>query len=84
MGSHFDRSKPLEGIAMHEIEFYVLVDENGDFVIHKEPSELDMGELAIGATRLIRVVLNVPTPVETIVVATLPVESNAVTSVSVS
>ena len=68
---------------MSEIEIFVIIDENGDYSISRESSELqeqytndhggDIGEIAV---RLIAVKIKVPTPKPITVSATLPEEAN--------
>lgn len=69
---------------MQEIEIFVIVDENGDYAIHKERSEVeqaycdDIGD-AEAAKRLIVVKLNVPLPKPIEVTATVPAEPSTAT-----
>ncbi len=66
---------------MQEIEFFVLIDENGEFAIHADETELQTaydegvgtatGELAM---RKVHVKLTVPLPRASVVEAKLPAE----------
>ena len=62
------------------VEVWVMVDENGEYVVHKGREELGnqyaeyVGELTGEATRVIRATINVPTPKHVELEATLPVE----------
>jgi hypothetical protein len=69
---------------MKECELFLLIDEDGDYVIATDMDDLDSSNLANGATRLVRVILNVPLPTATVVTATIPAESGAAAIVAVA
>jgi hypothetical protein len=71
---------------MHEIECFVLIDENGDYAIATEQSCLMEayndnigGDLRELASRIIAVKLTVPTPTVITVAATLPAQNDKAT-----
>lgn len=50
----------VNAVEMVEVELWVLVDENGDYEVSKDASELQAG--AGLASRMVKVKLNIPTP----------------------
>ena len=71
--------------GIHEIEVFILIDENGDYAINKDQTELqssyveDIGEnFGELATRIIAVKLKVPSPTIITVEAVLPAQPSEV------
>lgn len=68
---------------MHEIEFYLAIDNNGEFVISTDDAETANEELRSGvnseAVKVVKITLNVPLPKVVEVAGTLPDTDGPVT-----
>lgn len=73
----------------HEIEVFLMIDRDGDYVVARDPDELgDMWDSEVrgpapAITRVYSLKLKGPTPRETTITATLP-ETDAPVTVTVS
>ncbi len=76
-----------EGRVMHEVEVWVLVDSNGEYVAGADPDSLaDLYDEQVGggaerARRMVKVVLKMPVPEYATMVGVVPAEEDGTLSV---